>query len=181
MKSCLYTDILWIDIVVEYDEESETDDSDTEMEDESAEPVSSKTESRSDYRTAAESKSEPLLSKNSASEPVSAGIASKSQGASSRSNTQSAVTNGANSSMAKAARADFFTSPPEPLRLDPFKMFGMARKNPVKEEPVTQVNEEVKSPVDEAGEVESDEGTDRQVCFNYQYITKNNYSGITII
>ncbi|XP_060606794.1 F-actin-monooxygenase MICAL3-like [Ruditapes philippinarum] len=151
--------------VEEYDEESDTDDSDTEMEDESAEPVSSKTESRSDYRTAAESKSEPLLSKNSVSEATSAVKGSKSQGASSQSNTQSTVTNGANSTMAKAARADFFTSPPEPLRLDPFKMFGMARKNPVKEEPVNQVNvsEEIKSPVVEAGDVESDEGTDRQV------------------
>jgi hypothetical protein len=152
----------------EYDEESDTDDSDTEMEDESAEPVSSKTESRSDYRTAAESKSEPLLSKNSVSEPKSAAKGSKSQGASS----QSTVTNGANSTMAKAARADFFTSPPEPLRLDPFKMFGMARKNPVKEEPVNQVNvsEEIKSPVVEAGDVESDEGTDRQAS-----VIKNMY------
>ena len=29
------------------------------------------------------------------------------------------------------ARANFFTSPPEPLRLDPFKMFGMQRKSDV--------------------------------------------------
>ncbi|XP_053396788.1 F-actin-monooxygenase MICAL3-like isoform X2 [Mercenaria mercenaria] len=155
--------------VEEYDEESETEDSDTEMEDETFEPNSTKTESHSEARSATESRSDSQLSINrnnsSVSEPVSVGKVSNLQPASSTSQSQSTVTNGANSSMARAARADFFTSPPEPLRLDPFKMFGMARKNPVKEEPVSQSNGngETKPPVDGEGDVESDEGTDRQV------------------
>ena len=39
----------------------------------------------------------------------------------------------------RGARASFFTTPPEPVRLDPFKMFGMGKK-PEEE------NKEMKSP-----------------------------------
>lgn len=83
------------------------------------------------------------------------------------------------------AKADFFTSPPEPLRLDPFKMFGMARKSDIGSQ--EKKEEEVKSPVVSAagdenvllspaddenvgesdakniGVIESDEGTDNQI------------------
>lgn len=148
------------------------------MEEDSVEPTSAKTESNSGARSATESRSDPKSSskgKNpSVSETGSGGKGFK--GPSSTSQTQSVVTNGpqgTGTATARAARADFFTSPPEPLRLDPFKMFGMERRNPVKEESGSQskVNGEVKSPVSGAGEVESDEGTDQQVCI-LQFISE---------
>ena len=70
---------------------------------------------------------------------------------------------------ATKARADFFTSPPEPLRLDPFKMFGMARKSDIgTQQKNDQEKEKVENPVvaqavnQTLGELESDEGPDKE-------------------
>lgn len=51
-----------VNILTEYDEESETEDSDTEMEEDSVEPTSGKTESNSAARSATESRSDPKSS-----------------------------------------------------------------------------------------------------------------------
>ena len=58
------------------------------------------------------------------------------------------------------ARANFFTSPPEPLRLDPFKMFGMQRKSDVgkPEKKETEMPSPVTSPSKEDVEIVSKNG-----------------------
>ena len=58
------------------------------------------------------------------------------------------------------ARANFFTSPPEPLRLDPFKMFGMQRKSDVgkPEKKETEMPSPVMSPSKDDLEIVSKNG-----------------------
>ena len=140
--------------LTEYEDDS--DDSDTEMEDESAEPVSSRSEPKSILKTEPKSTdvsaSNVKLSVNKSRDIPKPVASARSPGA---------------AASASRARADFFTSPPEPLRLDPFKMFGMERKNPItpKEEPESQssTNDKPMSPSSEVADVESDEATDSQV------------------
>lgn len=129
------------------------------MEDESAEPVSGK-ESQSNSHSVSRSKTDTKPSQDG-----KLSVGSKSSSALDSKPSQNT------SAESSKARANFFTSPPEPLRLDPFKMFGMARKNPPKEEPVVQssINGDVKSPTSGGsgiGEMESDEATDSQVRYS---------------
>lgn len=132
------------------------------MEDDSVEPISSKSEVKPSLKSASEPK---------ASEPKSDSKITTSKSSDVPKPVNSARSPGAAATAQRAARADFFTSPPEPLRLDPFKMFGMARKNPLpaeeqKSESIT--NDKVVSPASGAGEVESDEATENQVKFIFK-------------
>ncbi|KAL4232988.1 [F-actin]-monooxygenase mical3 [Mactra antiquata] len=142
--------------VEEYDEETDSEDTDTEMEDESNEPISGKTSTQSNNSLSATHSKTETDKQSTTSQPAE------------NSSTVDSKPSLNTSAESSRARANFFTSPPEPLRLDPFKMFGMARKNPPKEEPVvesTANNDAVKSSTNGGlGEVESDEATDSQVC-----------------
>ena len=123
-------------------DEYETDESETEVEDDA---TVSKTESKSEPKSTSSFQSP-------SQKPVET----------EKPNTTTVRSPGAVSK----AKVDFFSTPPEPLRLDPFKMFGMARKNPLPE-PVEK-KEEVKSPESEVEKIavdqpEIDEITDNQV------------------
>ncbi|XP_052808865.1 protein-methionine sulfoxide oxidase mical3b-like isoform X2 [Mya arenaria] len=136
--------------VDEYEGETDTDDSDTEMEEDTMEPPSQ------------QARTEPVASDNakSISEPSNSISVSKSK-STNMSDVPKPVTSARSPGQsASQAKKNFFDTPPEPLRLDPFKMFGMERKNPVKEEAVVNKEIELNTGV---GEMESDEVTDSQV------------------
>ncbi|XP_052241674.1 protein-methionine sulfoxide oxidase mical3b-like isoform X3 [Dreissena polymorpha] len=132
--------------VEDYDDDDyETDDSDTELEEESQEPASGRSEPKSAWT---ESKSSPSVT------PSTSTVAP-----SKRVEVGKPVVSATSPGVAVSkARANFFTAPPEPIRLDPFKMFGMARKNPVPE-PVQDSSTSAASVV-KTGESEA---TDSQV------------------
>ncbi|WAR07853.1 MICA3-like protein [Mya arenaria] len=135
--------------VDEYEGETDTDDSDTEMEEDTMEPPSQ------------QARTEPVASDNakSISEPSNSISVSKSK-STNMSDVPKPVTSARSPGQsASQAKKNFFDTPPEPLRLDPFKMFGMERKNPVKEEAVVNKEIELNTGV---GEMESDEVTDSQ-------------------
>ena len=139
---------------VDYEDEFETEDSDTEMEDDTTEPSSSQAEPSKPTP-----RSEPAMPTSARASGATASESGTTQSTSKSFDAPKPVSSSNSPGQAASikARANFFGAPPEPIRLDPFKMFGMERKNPVRAESQT---DNVASPT---ANTESDEATDTQV------------------